>query len=180
MHTNARDEALALPTEESARLALRTQQILAFETGVAKVADPLGGSWYVESLTDEIEAEAAAYMSRIRNLGGVLKAIERGFILKEIQESAYRYQRSVEAGEQVLVGVNRFQERVESPLEILRIGPGHRSRTDCPPPRTEEDPQQGQRTRISGRRPYRCRGCGEPDARLDCRGQGGSHDRRNL
>ena len=123
LHTNARDEALALPTEESARLALRTQQILAFETGVAKVADPLGGSWYVESLTDEIEAEAAAYMSRIRDLGGVLKAIERGFIQKEIQESAYRYQRSVEAGEQVLVGVNRFQERVESPLEILRIDP---------------------------------------------------------
>ena len=123
LHTNARDEALALPTEESARLALRTQQILAFETGVTNVADPLGGSWYVESLTDEIEAGAAECMSRIRDLGGVLKAIERGFIQKEIQESAYRYQRSVEAGEKVLVGVNRFQETAESPIEILRIDP---------------------------------------------------------
>ena len=123
LHTNARDEALALPTEESARLALRTQQILAFETGLTKVADPLGGSWYVESLTDEIEEGAAEYMSRIRGLGGVLKAIERGFIQKEIQEAAYRYQRSVEGGEQVLVGVNRFQETVESPIEILRIDP---------------------------------------------------------
>ncbi len=123
LHTNARDEALALPSEESARLALRTQQILAFETGVTNVADPLGGSWYVESLTDEIEAGATEYMSKIRNLGGVLKAIEIGFIQKEIQESAYRYQRSLEAGDQVLVGVNRFQQTVDSPIEILRIDP---------------------------------------------------------
>ena len=121
LHTNARDEALALPTEDSARLALRTQQILASETGVAKVADPLGGSWYVESLTNDIEEEAAEYMSRIRDLGGVLKAIERGYIQREIQESAYRHQRSMEAGEQVLVGVNRFQGGVESRVEILRI-----------------------------------------------------------
>ncbi len=123
LHTNARDEALALPTEESARLALRTQQVLAFETGVTKVADPLGGSWYVERLTNDIEEEAAEYMSRIREMGGVLKAIERGYIQKEIQESAYRYQRSLEADEQVLVGVNRFQDAGEAPIQILRIDP---------------------------------------------------------
>ncbi len=123
LHTNARDEALALPTEESARLALRTQQILAFEVGLSSVADPLGGSWYVESLTDEIEGKAAEYMTRIRDMGGVLKAIENGFVQKEIQDSAYLYQKAVEAAERVVVGVNRFQEELDPPVEILRIDP---------------------------------------------------------
>ena len=124
LHTNARDEALALPTEESARLALRTQQVLAFEAGVSSVADPLGGSWYVERLTDEIEGTAAEYMLRIRDMGGVLKAIESGFVQKEIQNSAYLFQKSVEERERVVVGINRFEEKPESPVEIMRIDPG--------------------------------------------------------
>ena len=123
LHTNARDEALALPTEVSAKLALRTQQVLAFETGVRSVADPLGGSWYVEHLTDEIEGNAAEYMSKIREMGGVLKAIENGFVQKEIQDSSYRHQKSVEAQERVIVGINRFEEQPNSSADLMRIDP---------------------------------------------------------
>jgi methylmalonyl-CoA mutase N-terminal domain/subunit len=121
LHTNAQDEALALPTAESARLALRTQQVLAHETGVAKSADPLGGSWMVEKLTAELEEEAEAYMGEIRNLGGVLYAIDAGFIQKEIQDSAYRQQQRLERGEEIVVGVNRFREESAETLEILRV-----------------------------------------------------------
>ncbi|MFQ5928870.1 MAG: methylmalonyl-CoA mutase [Acidobacteriota bacterium] len=123
LHTNAKDEALALPTEQAARLALRTQQILAFESGVPEVADPLGGSWYVEKLTRELEEEAEAYLEKIRSLGGMLQAIESGYVQKEIQEAAYQQQKRLDAGEQVVVGVNRFQSQEDLPIEILRIDP---------------------------------------------------------
>jgi methylmalonyl-CoA mutase N-terminal domain/subunit len=108
LHTNAFDEALALPTEHSARIALRTQQILASEGGLTGTADPLAGSYYVESLTDAIEEEAWAYIRRIDELGGSVKAIEEHFMQREIEEAAYRYQREVERGERVIVGVNRY------------------------------------------------------------------------
>ncbi len=123
LHTNARDEALALPTAESARLALRTQQIIAFEAGVTETPDPLAGSYLVESLTDELEAAAGAYLERIDAMGGAIAAIEAGYQAREIQESAWRVQQAIESGEQVVVGVNRFQdgESVTPPLQ--RIDP---------------------------------------------------------
>jgi methylmalonyl-CoA mutase N-terminal domain/subunit len=110
LHTNSRDEALALPTEEAARLALRTQQILAYEAGVTETPDPLAGSYYVESLTNELEAAAWGYLDEIESVGGTLTAIERGFQQREIQEAAYRVQLAIDAGEQVVVGVNRFRD----------------------------------------------------------------------
>jgi methylmalonyl-CoA mutase N-terminal domain/subunit len=109
LHTNSRDEALALPTEEAARIALRTQQILAHESGVTETVDPLAGSYYVESLTDEIEAKAMEYIRRIDDMGGVQKAIETNFMQNEIQDSAYRYQIEIEKGERIVVGVNQYQ-----------------------------------------------------------------------
>jgi methylmalonyl-CoA mutase N-terminal domain/subunit len=121
LHTNSRDEALALPTEDSARLALRTQQILAHETGVAESADPLGGSWLVERLTLELQEEAEAYLEKIGDLGGVLNAIESGFIQKEIQDSAYERQRNLEKGSEIVVGMNRFVEEPVNAFEILNI-----------------------------------------------------------
>jgi methylmalonyl-CoA mutase N-terminal domain/subunit len=110
LHTNSRDEALALPTEEAARLALRTQQILAYEAGVTETPDPLAGSYYIESLTNELEAAAWGYLDEIESMGGTLTAIERGFQQREIQEAAYRVQLAIDAGEQVVVGVNRFRD----------------------------------------------------------------------
>lgn len=124
LHTNARDEALALPTEQSAKLALRTQQILAHESGAAGAADPLGGSWYVEHLTGRLEDEALEYMEKVRNLGGMLAAIESGFVQGEIQEAAYQHQKGLEAGSEAVVGVNCFREDAQVPIEILRIDPG--------------------------------------------------------
>ena len=124
LHTNARDEALGLPTEASARLALRTQQIVAHESGVADTADPLGGSYAVEAATDALEAEALRLLERVEAAGGAIAAIERGLVQAEIQESAYRHQQQVESGERVVVGVNRFREDAEpEPGEILRIDP---------------------------------------------------------
>ena len=125
LHTNARDEALALPTEGSARLALRTQQIIAFESGVADTVDPLGGGYAVEAATNALEREALDIIDGIEAQGGALKAIERGATQREIQESAYRFQRQVERGERTIVGVNRFQEEQEEapPGDILRIDP---------------------------------------------------------
>jgi methylmalonyl-CoA mutase N-terminal domain/subunit len=108
LHTNAFDEALALPTERSARIALRTQQILASEGGLTGTADPLAGSYYVESLTDAVEEEAWAYIERVDEMGGSVKAIEERFMQREIEEAAYRYQREVEKDERVIVGVNRY------------------------------------------------------------------------
>jgi len=121
LHTNSLDEALALPTEEAATLALRTQQIIAHETGVASVVDPLGGSWFVESLTADLKREAYEYFDRIDALGGMIPAIEQGFPQREIAESAYRFQQAVERGEQIIVGVNAYTEAGEPPIEILYI-----------------------------------------------------------
>src|SRR5690606_11960738 len=110
LHTNALDEALGLPTPGSARLALRTQQILAYETGVTAAIDPLAGSFYLEHLCDELEAEATRLMRQVEDLGGAVRAIEAGFVQREIEEAAYRQQREVESGERVVVGVNRFTD----------------------------------------------------------------------
>jgi methylmalonyl-CoA mutase N-terminal domain/subunit len=124
LHTNARDEALALPTEASVRLALRTQQVVAFESGAADTVDPLGGSYAVEAATDALEKEALRLVEQIEARGGALAAIERGDVQREIQDSAYRWQRQVESGERVIVGVNRFEaEGEEPPADILRIDP---------------------------------------------------------
>jgi methylmalonyl-CoA mutase, N-terminal domain len=123
LHTNSRDEALALPTEEAARLALRTQQILAFEAGVTETPDPLAGSYYVESLSNELEAAAWAYLDEIEALGGTLPAIERGFQQREIQEAAYRVQRAIDTGDQVVVGVNRFTDDEVTTPSTHRIDP---------------------------------------------------------
>ena len=123
LHTNALDEALGLPTESSARTALRTQQILAFETGVPEAVDPLAGSYYVEHLTDALEAEAHELMQQVEDLGGSVKAIEAGFIQEEIEEAAYRFQQAVESGERVIVGVNRFGLESETPVPIQAIDP---------------------------------------------------------
>jgi methylmalonyl-CoA mutase N-terminal domain/subunit len=129
LHTNAKDEALALPTAETAQLALRTQQVLAYESGVADVVDPLAGSYYVEWLTDEIERRAWDYIERIDERGGALAAVEAGFVQSEIQDSAYDYQRQVERQERIIVGVNRFQtEKPESPPAILVVDPAIRQR----------------------------------------------------
>ncbi|MBT5774620.1 MAG: methylmalonyl-CoA mutase [Dehalococcoidia bacterium] len=116
MHTNAMDEAIALPSEKAVRLAVRTQQVLAHESGVTNTVDPLGGSYLVESLTSDLEREAYAYFERIEELGGVVPALEGGFQQHEIAEAAYRYQREVESGQQIIVGVNKF--RYQEPLEI--------------------------------------------------------------
>jgi methylmalonyl-CoA mutase N-terminal domain/subunit len=123
LHTNARDEALALPTEESARLALRTQQILAYESGVTETPDPLAGSYFVETLTNEVEAAAQEYLDEIESLGGTLAAIEAGYQQRQIQESAYREQRRIEAGDKIVVGVNRWVDDRVAPPSIQRIDP---------------------------------------------------------
>jgi methylmalonyl-CoA mutase N-terminal domain/subunit len=123
LHTNSRDEALGLPTEESARLALRTQQILAYETGIVNTADPMGGSLHIEALTDSIEAEVRTILAEIEQAGGTLHAIETGWIQARIQDSAYRYQREVESGERVVVGVNRFQKEGGAAVPTFRIDP---------------------------------------------------------
>ncbi len=123
LHTNSRDEALALPTENSALLALRTQQIIANESDVADTVDPLGGAYYVESLTRELEAKAMEYLGRIDDLGGAVAAIERGYMQREIQSAAYAYQREIETKQRIIVGVNQFSAAEEPPTDILRVNP---------------------------------------------------------
>jgi methylmalonyl-CoA mutase N-terminal domain/subunit len=123
LHTNARDEALALPTESAARLALRTQQIIAYESGVAATPDPLAGSYYVERLTSQLEDAASEYLAEIDRMGGALAAIEAGYQQRHIQESAYRVQRAIESGEQVVVGVNRYRDDALHTPELQRIDP---------------------------------------------------------
>ena len=123
LHTNGFDEALALPTERSARIALRTQQVIAHETGVADTIDPLGGSYYVEALTNRLEEEAYELFRRIDELGGMVAAIEQNMPQREIAEAAYRYQQEVESGERVVVGVNRYQTQTDEEIHILRIDP---------------------------------------------------------
>jgi methylmalonyl-CoA mutase, N-terminal domain len=121
LHTNSLDETLALPTEEAVRLALRTQQIIAHETGVAEVIDPLGGSYYVESLTDQLEGEAEALFAEIQSLGGVVQGIESGWFQRQIARSAQEYQREVESASRRIVGVNDFVSEDDHPVEILKI-----------------------------------------------------------
>ena len=123
LHCNAKDEALGLPTEEAALLALRTQQVIAHESGVADTVDPLGGAYYVESLTEDIERRAREYLERIEKLGGMLAAIEKGWVQREIQQAAFEFQRAVERGEQVVVGVNRYAAAQEGSVPTLRIDP---------------------------------------------------------
>jgi methylmalonyl-CoA mutase N-terminal domain/subunit len=123
LHTNSRDEALSLPNEESARLALRTQQIIAAESGITNTVDPVGGSDYIESLTDSIERGAMDYLERIEAMGGTLRAIESGYIQNEIQNAAFAYQKAVESGEQIVVGVNRFRMEEENPIPTFRLDP---------------------------------------------------------
>jgi methylmalonyl-CoA mutase N-terminal domain/subunit len=123
LHTNSRDEALALPSEEAVRIALRTQQVLAHESGVANTIDPLAGSYFVESLTDSIENDAGKYIEKIDSMGGMVQAIEQGFVQKEIQDTAYRYQQQVESGERVVVGVNRFTIEEEPVKNLLTASP---------------------------------------------------------
>jgi methylmalonyl-CoA mutase, N-terminal domain len=123
LHTNSLDEAYALPSEHAATLALRTQQVIAYETGVTREPDPLGGSYVLEQLTSEIESAANEYIRRIDDMGGMIPAIERGFPQSEIAHASYQYQRSVERGDRVIVGVNQFKENLDSPMDLLHIDP---------------------------------------------------------
>jgi methylmalonyl-CoA mutase N-terminal domain/subunit len=123
LHTNSMDETYALPTEKAVKIALRTQQLLAYETGVANTIDPLGGSYYVEELTSELEKHAYEYFEKIDKLGGVIKAIEKGFFQKEISRSAYQYQKALEKKEKYHIGVNVFEEEDRPEIEVLKIPP---------------------------------------------------------
>ena len=122
LHTNSRDEALGLPTEESARIALRTQQIIANESGVADIIDPLGGSWTIEAMTDEIEGRAEEYLRKIDEMGGMVHAISKGYVQREIQDAAYSWQRQVEAKQKVVVGVNAYRSD-DPPVTVMRVDP---------------------------------------------------------
>ena len=126
LHTNSREEALALPAEDSVRLSLRTQQILAYESGITSTVDPLAGSYYLEALTDRIELEAWQYIDRIEALGGMIPSILKGYVQKQIQEAAYRTQKDIERGERVVVGINKFQMEEKSPQDLLRVDPAVR------------------------------------------------------
>ena len=128
LHTNSYDEALSLPTEKSVRIALRTQQIIAYESGVVDTIDPLGGSYYIEWLTDHIEEEATKYIEKIEAMGGMMRAIERGYIQKEIADSSYKHQREVEEKKRIIVGVNEFVVEEELDVEILKVDPSIRGK----------------------------------------------------
>jgi len=121
LHTNGYDEALSLPTEEAARIALRTQQVAAFESGIADTADPLGGSYFVEALTSEVEQKAWQIVHKIEAMGGSVAAIEQGFIQNEISRSAYEYQQKIENGEKIIVGVNKFEAQEENKIPSFKI-----------------------------------------------------------
>jgi len=126
LHTNSRDEAFALPSQESVQIALRTQQLIAHETGAADTVDPLAGSYFVEALTNEIERRALEYIGKIDEMGGAVRAVECGYVEQEIQDSAYNFQRAVERGDQVIVGMNRFQTEIVAPSNLLRVDPAVR------------------------------------------------------
>jgi methylmalonyl-CoA mutase N-terminal domain/subunit len=128
LHTNSFDEALALPTQHAATIALRTQQVLAHEAGGTDTADPLGGSYFIEALTDELEARAWELIERVDELGGAVEAIEQGFVQEEIEQSAFEWQQQVESGERVIVGVNRYAEESDERVELLRIDPAAEKR----------------------------------------------------
>ena len=121
LHTDAFDEAMALPTEESLKIAVRTQQVIAEESGVANTVDPLAGSYFVEKLTNDLEEEALEYIAKIDELGGMLEAVEQGYIQHEVAKAAWRYQKEVESGEQVIVGVNKYIEENEPAIDLLKI-----------------------------------------------------------
>jgi methylmalonyl-CoA mutase N-terminal domain/subunit len=121
LHTNSKDEALALPTENSVRTALRTQQIVAYESGAANTIDPLAGSYYIESMTDLIEKEAEDYINKIDSLGGMVSAIETGYVQSEIQKAAYEFEKQLESGEKIVVGVNKFQSVENEKIDLLKI-----------------------------------------------------------
>jgi methylmalonyl-CoA mutase, N-terminal domain len=123
LHTNSFDEALALPSERAARIALRTQQLLAHEAGGTDTADPLGGAWFIEAMTDELEERARELIDRVDELGGAVAAVEQGFVQREIEEAAFAYAQQVEAGERVIVGVNRYEEHEPEPIELHRLDP---------------------------------------------------------
>ncbi|MCK4909921.1 MAG: methylmalonyl-CoA mutase, partial [Planctomycetes bacterium] len=123
LHTNSMDETMALPTEHAVKVALRTQQIIAYESGVTNTIDPLGGSYYLEALTDKLESDAEDYFKKIDDLGGVIPALEQGFFQREIANSAYQYQKEIETKDRIVVGVNEFTEAQETPIELLEIDP---------------------------------------------------------
>ena len=151
IHTNSFDEALALPTEHAATIALRTQQILAAEAGTTDTADPLGGSYFVEALTDELEQQARALIARIDDLGGAVAAIEQGFVQAEIEASAFRHQRDVESGERVVVGVNAFAQEKGETVELLQVEPDDRAASARARDRVARGPRRGCRRRGAGR-----------------------------
>jgi methylmalonyl-CoA mutase N-terminal domain/subunit len=163
LHTNSFDEALALPTENAVRLALRTQQVIAHETGVVNTIDPLGGSYYVEDLTNRLESEAYEYFDRIRKLGGVIPAIKENFFQREIADASFRYQHEVEQKQRIVVGVNRYQHEDEQPLEILKIDPA------------VEEQQIARVQAVRGRRDSR-----RVEAALGRLKEDASHEARNL
>jgi len=121
LHTNSKDEALALPSQEAAKIALRTQQIIGYESGVTKTVDPMAGSHYMESLCDEIEEQVLNYLKKIDKMGGALKAIEKGFFQSEIRQNAYRLKKEVDSNERILIGVNKFAEKSEKKHDLLRV-----------------------------------------------------------
>ncbi|MEX0650634.1 MAG: methylmalonyl-CoA mutase family protein, partial [Actinomycetota bacterium] len=127
-HTNSFDEALALPTEHSATIALRTQQVIGYETGITETVDPVAGSYYVESLTNELERLATDYIEKVDAMGGAVRAIEAGFYQDEIHEAAFLVQKGIESGERIVVGVNRFVEADEQPIELQRISEAETAR----------------------------------------------------
>ena len=180
LHTNGFDEALALPTEHAATLALRTQQVLMHEAGTTDTADPLGGSWYVESLTDELEALAWEQIERIDELGGAVAAIEAGWVQGEIEESAFRWQREIESGERVIVGVNRFATTSRSHVEIHHLDPAieraQRDRTQAL--RASRDAAAVEAALARG--PTRRRLGREPPSRRSARRSPPAHGRRGL
>ena len=144
LHTNSFDEALALPTENAVRLALRTQQVIAHETGVVNTIDPLGGSYFVEDLTNRLETEAYEYFDRIRALGGVIPAIKENFFQREIADASFRYQSEVEAKQRIIVGVNRYQQQEDTELELLRIDPALETTADRAGHRAARPPGLGE------------------------------------
>jgi methylmalonyl-CoA mutase N-terminal domain/subunit len=154
IHTNSFDEALALPTERSAKIALRTQQILAHEAGGTDTADPFGGSYFIEALTDELEASARELIERVDELGGAVEAIEQGFVQREIEDAAFRHQESVEAGRRVIVGVNRYQEHDTEPIELHELDPDAEKRQQerTARVRAERDADAAERTLAEVRR----------------------------
>ena len=181
LHTNSFDEALALPTEDAVRIALRTQQVIAHETGVVNSIDPLGGSYYVEELTNKIEAQAYEYFDRIEKLGGMVEAIKQNFPQREIADAAFRYQEEVERGDRVVVGVNRYQLLDEPPPELLKIDPALEpqqiERVKALKSRRDSAKVEQRLGRVEGgRRPRR----GEPDAHDSRRRPGLRDDGRDV